>query len=40
MLSRSKTGRAAKIIAELVRRGIPVASAAEYNICEYPRSSA
>lgn len=36
VLSRSKTGRAAKIIAELVRRGIPVASAAEYNICEYP----
>ena len=36
VLSRSKTGRAGKIVAELIRRGIPVASAAEYNICEYP----
>lgn len=36
ILSRSKTGRAAKIISELIKRGIPVASAAEYNICEYP----
>ncbi len=36
ILSRSKTGRASKIISELIKRGIPVASAAEYNICEYP----
>lgn len=35
VLSRSKTGRASKIIGELVKRGIPVASAAEYNICDY-----
>ena len=36
VLTRSNTARAAKIISELIKRGIPVASAAEYNICEYP----
>ena len=36
ILSRSLTARAARIVAELVRRGIPVAAAAEVNICDYP----
>ena len=36
VLSRSLTARAARIVAELVRRGIPVAAAAEVNICDYP----
>ena len=36
VLTRSMTGRAGRIVAELVRRGIPVAAAAEVNICDYP----
>lgn len=36
ILSRSKTGKASKIISELVKKGIPVASDSEYNICDYP----
>ena len=36
VLTRGKTAKAERIIAELVRRGVPVASSAEYNICDYP----
>ncbi len=35
VLTRGKTAKAERIIAELVRRGVPVASSAEYNICDY-----
>ena len=36
ILSRALTSRAARIVAELVRRGIPVAAAAKINVCDYP----
>lgn len=36
ILSRALTARAARIVAELVRRGIPVAAAAKVNVCDYP----
>ncbi len=36
VLTRNKTARAERIVDELVRRGIPVTSSAEYNICDYP----
>ena len=36
VLTRNKTGRAGRIVAELVRRGIPVATEAEVNVCDYP----
>ncbi len=36
VLTRSKKGKAGRIVGELVRRGIPVATEAEVNICEYP----
>lgn len=35
VLTRGKTAKAERIIAELVKRGVPVASSAEYNICDY-----
>lgn len=35
VLTRGKTEKAGRIVGELVRRGIPVASAAEVNICDY-----
>lgn len=40
VLTRGKTAKAGRIVAELVRRGIPVASAAEVNICDYPEVKA
>lgn len=36
VLTRNKTRKAARLLAELVRRGIPVATEAETNICDYP----
>lgn len=36
VLTRSKQGQMQRIVRELVRRGIPVAAAAEVNICDYP----
>ena len=36
VLTRGKTAKAERIIGELVKRGVPVASSAEYNICDYP----
>ncbi len=36
VLTRGKTAKAGRIVAELVRRGIPVASSAEVNVCDYP----
>ena len=36
VLTRGKTERAERIVAELIRRGIPVAAAAEINVCDYP----
>lgn len=35
VLTRGKTAKAERIISELVKRGVPVASSAEYNICDY-----
>ena len=40
VLVRSKRGRAERIVAELTRRGIPVATEAEVNICDYPEVKA
>ena len=40
VLTRGKTAKAERIIGELVRRGVPVATAAEYNICDYPEVKA
>ena len=36
ILTRKNAARAERIVAELVRRGIPVCAAAEVNICDYP----
>ena len=36
VLARGKKGRTARIVHELVRRGIPVAADTEINICDYP----
>ncbi len=36
VLTRNKQGKAGRIVAELVRRGIPVAAQAEINVCDYP----
>ena len=36
ILTRKKKGGAARIVSELIRRGIPVASEAEVNVCDYP----
>lgn len=36
VLARGKKGKTARIVHELVRRGIPVAADTEINICDYP----
>ena len=36
VLTRNKTASAERLLAELVRHGIPVATQAEINICDYP----